>query len=123
MKWVQGGSKGDAYGTTDYYVTGSSMKVEQDSVNLSTAVKGALEQADSSTSDFTILSNFIKIKNGQTAQDGGVGAALRLGSFKAEDYANGTLAANVLSFSRTYNGVTIKVAVNFNSSTIRDSHH
>ena len=114
MKWVQDGHAGDAYGTTDFYVTGSSMKVDQDEVNKSTAVVGALAQADSSTSDFAVLARFIGLKNGTDA----TGAALRLGNFKAENYANGNLAANVLCFSRTLNGTTIKVAVNFNNQSI-----
>ena len=114
MKWVQGGSKGDEYGTTDYYVTGSSMKVELDEVNASSVVKGALAQADDSSSDFSVLAKFIALKNGSDA----VGQTLRLGSMKAEDYVSGELAANVLCFSRTYNGTTIKVAVNFNNQTM-----
>ena len=106
MKWVQGGYKGDGKFTTDYYVTGSSMKVQMDSINASTAVTGAEAQAASTTSDFATMAKFIKVKNENQA--------LITGSMKAENYASGTLAANVLCFSRTLNGVTIKVAINFN---------
>ena len=108
MKWVQSGRKDDGHYSTDYYVTGSSMKVQQDSINSSTAVTGAEAQAESTTSDFAVMARFIKVKNENQA--------LITGSMKAENYASGELAANVLCFSRTLNGVTIKVAVNFNKT-------
>ena len=112
MKWVQNGTKGDSAGTTDYYVTGSAMKVEMDAVNKSDKVKGALEQAESSTSEFAIMKKFIDLKNGNN----NVGKALRYGAIKAEEWVDGELCSNVLTFSRTGNGVTIKVVVNFNAA-------
>ena len=118
MKWVANGEKGDEYGTTDYYVTGSSMKVEQDEMNKSDYVVPALTQAEQTNSDFANLAKFIALKNAIEGENAPIGAALRLGTFKAENYANGTYASNVLCFSRTYNGTTVKVAVNFSSSTV-----
>ena len=119
MKWVQNGTRGDEYGTTDYYVTGSQMKVEQDDINKSSVVTGALAQAASSTSDFAKLAKFIKVKNATGSDaNAAVGQALRTGSFTASDFASGSLAANVLSFTRTLNGVTVKVAINFNKTGI-----
>ena len=69
---------------------------------------------NSSTSQFSILSNFIKVKSAGDA----TAKALTVGSIKAENYVSGNLAANVLCFSRAYNGTTIKVAVNFNNQAI-----
>ena len=112
MKWVQGGTKGDEYGTTDYYVTGSSMKVAQDEVNASTAVQGALAQAESSTSDFSVMKAFIALKNA----DNDVGKALRIGSIEASEWVDGELCSNVLTMTRKYGSTTIKVVVNFNQS-------
>ena len=62
MKWTQNGSVGDGSYTTGYNVTGSSMTVEWDSINASTAVSPATSQASSSSSHFTVLSNFVKLK-------------------------------------------------------------
>ena len=121
MKWVQDGTKGDAAGTTDYYVTGSAMKVEQDAVNKSTAVKGALAQADDANSEFSVMKRFIELKNA----DNDVGKALRIGSMTAGEWCDGELSPNILTFSRTYGSTTVKVFVNFNGTssnfTIRSS--
>lgn len=115
MKWVANGQKGDDAGTTDYYVTGSSMKVEQDDMNKSSAVKPALEQMNDPNSEYSILKKFVDLKAGSDD----VGKALRLGSISTGTYfASGDLAANVLCFERKLNGVTVKVAVNFNNQTM-----
>ena len=114
MKWVANGQKGDEAGTTDYYVTGSSMRVVQDTINSSSAVKPALEQMNSDTSEYGIIRKFVALKAGQDD----VGKALRVGSISAGDYASGGLAANVLCFERKSGNTTIKVAVNFNGSQI-----
>ena len=114
MKWVANGVKGDTAGTTDYYVTGSAMQVVQDEVNKSSAVVPALTQAENQNSDFAIMAKFIKLKNG----DDSTGKALRIGSFTAENYANGAMAANVLCFSRKINDYTLKIAINFNSEPV-----
>lgn len=111
MKWTADQS-GDYM--VDYYVTGSSQEVGWDNINSSASVVPATTQMSDPNSDYSMLSRFIKLKNGNDA----VGKALILGSISSADYANGNLAANVLSFSRTYNGTTIKVAVNFNGQTI-----
>ena len=112
MKWVQGGSKGDEAGTTDYYVTGSSMKVVQDKVNASDKVQGALAQAESSTSDFAVMKAFIELKN----QNSEIGKALRIGSIEASEWVDGELCSNVLTMTRKYGSTTIKVVVNFNEA-------
>ena len=118
MKWVSNGQKGDDAGTTDYYVTGSSMKVEQDTVNKSNVVKPALEQMNDPNSEYSILKKFIELKAGNDD----VGKALRLGSIEiAPDgapYVYGDVMANALCFSRKLNGVTIKVVVNFNRDAL-----
>ncbi len=106
MKW------GDDY-TTSYYVTGSGVQVGWDEVNASSAVVPAMQQASNANSQYGILSTFAKLKSG--AQYGPV---LSRGSFHAENYSHGNLAANTLAFSRTYNGTTIKVLVNFNNQTM-----
>ena len=111
MKWVQNGKKNDGHYSTDYYVTGSSQKVEMDEVNASSAVVPAETQMTKEGSDFKILSQFIQLKNSTPA--------LIRGSLSAQDYVGGSsLAANVLSFSRTLNGTTYKIAVNFNASAM-----
>ncbi len=112
MKWVQGGTKGDGKGTTDYHVTGSSMTVEQDEVNKSTVVKGALAQAEDANSEFSILKKFIDLKNGSDD----VGKALRYGDIAAAEWLDGELCSNVLTFTRKYGNTTVKVVVNFNKS-------
>lgn len=112
MKWVQGGSKGDGNGTTDYYVTGSGAKVEQDEINKSTAVKGALAQADDPNSDFSALAKFVKVKNENQA--------LITGAMETAKFVDGgMLHANILQFKRTLNGTTIKVVVNFNNAPVQ----
>ena len=110
MKWTQDGKVGDGSGTTSYYVTGSSMRVEMDSVNASSTVRSASEQQKDPNSDFSVLKKFIALKNSTPA--------LIRGTFKAENFVSGSLAANVLCFSRTYDGKTVKVAVNFNGTSI-----
>ena len=115
MKWTANGQKGDDYGTTDYYVTGSSMRVVQDDVNNSSTVKPALEQMNDPNSEYSILKTFIDLKAG--ADD--VGKALRVGSIQAIDvHHTSPQCANVLSFKRSLNGVTVTVVVNFNGQTI-----
>lgn len=117
MKWVQDGELGDSAGTTDYYVTGSSMKVAQDEINSSDRVQGALVQAESTTSEFAVMKKFITLKN----RDDAVGKALRYGTMKAEnEWVDGELCSNVLTFSRTYQGTTIKVLVNFNGRALNN---
>ena len=107
MKWATSGNeKGDANGTTDYYVTGSKMKVEWDEVNKSTTVKGALEQQADPTSDYNILANFIKAKNADPTK-------LVTGDIAAGNWVYGNLAANTLMFSR--GGDQYRVVVNFSS--------
>lgn len=110
MKWVANGSKGDGSGTTDYYVTGSSMKVEQDEVNKSSVVKPALEQMNDANSDYSLMKKFATLKSG----DNEVGKALRVGSMSAINCTSGNLAANVLSFERKSGSTTVKVIVNLN---------
>lgn len=113
MKWTSDGKVGDGSGTTSYYVTGSSMRVEMDEVNASSTVKSATEQQADSSSDFSVMKKFIEVKNSNPA--------LIRGSFTAANYVSGALAANVLCFSRSYNGQTIKVAVNFNGQSVNAS--
>ena len=111
MKWTAD-QTGDYM--TDYYVTGSKMKVAWDDVNASSKVVPAVTQVSDDNSQFSIMKRFVALKN----SNNDVAKALILGTMKAEDFASGELAANVLSFSRTYNGVTIKVCVNFNNQTM-----
>ena len=107
MKWATSGNeKGDANGTTDYYVTGSKQKVEWDEVNKSNAVKGALEQKADQSSDFNVLANFIKAKNADPSK-------LVTGDIEAHNWVWGDLAANTLQFSR--GGDAYRVVVNFSS--------
>ncbi|MDY6391845.1 MAG: alpha-amylase family glycosyl hydrolase [Bacilli bacterium] len=108
MKWVQGGKKGDEYGTTDYYVTGSAQRVEQDDINKSTAVKGALAQMDDPNSDFSILAKFIGVKNSDSD--------LVTGDIKGGNWVYETDASNVLCFSRAND--KYRVVVNFNKYAV-----
>ena len=108
MKWVQGGEKGDEYGTTDYYVTGSAQRVEQDDINKSTAVKGALAQMDDPNSDFSTLARFIAVKNGDSE--------LVTGDIKGGNWVYSETAANVLAFSRAND--KYRVLVNFNKAAV-----
>ncbi len=110
MKWTADQS-GDYM--TDYYVTGSSMEVGWDSVNASSVVVPAMTQINDSSSEFSIMKNFVGLK---TAGDA-VSKALILGDINYVYYCNGGLCANVLQFSRTYNGTTVQVIVNFNINT------
>ena len=113
MKWVANGQKGDEAGTTDFYVTGSAMRVEQDDTNKSSVVVPALTQMNQDNSEFGIMKKFIALKTGNDE----VGKALRTGSFTPEDWVSGTLSANVLMFSRKIGSTTVKVLVNFNDQT------
>ena len=107
MKWATtGNKKGDANGTTDYYVTGSNAKVEWDEVNGSDIVKGALEQAADANSDYNLLRKFIEAKNADPAK-------LVTGDIAGADWVNGSLAANTLCFSR--GGDAYRVVVNFSN--------
>ena len=108
MKWTAD-QTGDYM--TDYYVTGSKMKVGWDTVNASSTVVPAMTQMNQSGSQFNIMKDFISIK---TADDAAA-KALILGSIEYKYYCNGDTCANVLQFERKYNGVTVKVIVNFDS--------
>ena len=118
MKWVSNGQKGDEAGTTDYYVTGSSMKVKQDDTNASAAVKPALEQMNDPNSDYSLLKQYIALKTGNDE----VGKALRVGSIEvapdAKPFVSGTMMANALCFIRKSGSTTIKVVVNFNKDAL-----
>ncbi len=108
MKWTAD-QTGDYM--TDYYVTGSKMKVQWDEINSSNKVVPANTQMTQSDSQFGILKNFVNIKT-----DGSAAAqALILGSIEYKYYLNGDTCANVLQFERKYNGTTVKVIVNFDS--------
>ena len=108
MKWTAD-QTGDYM--TDYYVTGSKMKVQWDSVNASSTVVPANTQMSQSNSEFAYMKNFIKLKTNGDA----VSQALILGSIEYKYYVNGDTCANVLQFQRSYNGTTVKVIVNFDS--------
>ena len=112
MKWIENGQKGDAYGTTDYYVTGSSMQVEQDEVNSSSVVASATVQQSNPNSDFNLMKKFIALKT----RDDAVGKALRLGSMDYVYFANGERCSNVYQFERKFGTTTVQVAINFDAS-------
>jgi len=115
MKWVANGQKGDDAGTTDYYVTGSSMRVVQDDMNKSSAVKPALEQMNDPNSEYSILKKFVDLKAGSDD----VGKTLRIGKIESiYVYGTAPYCDNILSFKRTLNGVTVTVVVNFNNYNI-----
>ena len=111
MKWT---ATQEGEYMTDYYVTGSNMKVGWDDVNASSKVVPASVQVGDANSQYSILKKFINLK---TADDA-VAKALILGTFAKANFAYGNNAANVLCFTRSYNGTTIKVAVNFNGEAI-----
>lgn len=113
MKWVEGGVKGDGSFTTDYYVTGSSAKVESDSINASSLVAPATEQVNDSGSEYNVLKKFVDLKTGDE-----YAKLLTSGSIAAANFASGTLAANVLCFTRSLNGESLKIAINFNSTAV-----
>lgn len=110
MKWKQGGAVGDGHYTCGYNVTGSGVAVSWDAVNASSKVMDAETQVTASGSQYNILKDFAVLKS-QTP-------ALIRGSLSYANYASGNLAANVLCFTRTLDGTTYKVAVNFNNSAI-----
>ena len=112
MKWIEGGHKGDEYGTTDYHVTGSSMQVEQDEVNSSSVVASATVQQNNPNSDFNLMKKFIALKT----RDDAVGKALRLGSMDYVYFANGTRCSNVYQFERKFGTTTVQVAINFDAT-------
>ncbi len=115
MKWSSSTSQdSDGVYNTDYSVTGSGITVGLDSVNSSSVVVPANTQVNTSGSEYNIMKTFAELKSGDNA----VGQTLRVGSITATNYASGTLAANVLCFYRSYNGTTVKVAINFNSSSM-----
>ena len=100
---------------TDYYVTGSNMKVQWDSVNASNSVVPANTQINDNNSDFSQMKKFIALKTGNDA----VGKALRVGSFESiYVYGTAPYCDNILSFKRSYNGTTVTVVVNFNNYSI-----
>ncbi|MBO4855987.1 MAG: hypothetical protein J5511_01255 [Bacilli bacterium] len=110
MKWTM---TQDGDFMTDYYVTGSKMKVQWDGVNSSDVVVPAMQQMNDANSEFGHMKDFIKIKT-----DGSDAAkALILGSIEYVYYCNGTGCDNVLQFKRVYNGTTVKVIVNFSGTT------
>ena len=111
MKWTAD-QTGDYM--TDYYVTGSSMKVGWDDVNASSKVVPAMTQMNQDDSQFGIMKKFIALKNSNDS----VAKALILGSMDATYFISGDLTANTLGFTRTYNGTTVKVCVNFNNTTM-----
>ncbi len=108
MKWTAD-QTGDFM--TDYYVTGSKMKVQWDSVNASDKVIPANTQMNQTGSQFDLMKTFINLKTRGDA----VSQALILGSIEYKYYCNGETCANVLQFERKYNGTTIKVIINFDS--------
>jgi len=110
MKWKQGGAAGDGHLTCGYNVTGSGMAVTWDDVNSSLKVPDAETQATSAGSQYDILKTFASLKSGTPA--------LIRGSLAYGNFASGELAANVMCFSRTLDGVIYKIAINFNSSAV-----
>ena len=108
MKWTADQS-GDFM--TDYYVTGSKMKVQWDTVNASSSVVPANTQMTQSNSEFAHMKKFIELKTNGDA----VSQALILGSIEYKYYCNGDTCANVLQFERKYNGTTVRVIINFDS--------
>ena len=108
MKWTAD-QTGDFM--TDYYVTGSKMKVQWDSVNASDKVVPANTQMNQTGSQFDLMKTFINLKTRGDA----VSQALILGSIEYKYYCNGETCANVLQFERKYNGTTVKVIINFDS--------
>ena len=108
MKWTADQS-GDFM--TDYYVTGSKMKVQWDTINASSTVVPANTQMNQSNSEFAHMKDFITLKTAGNA----VSQALILGSIEYKYYCNGETCANVLQFQRSYNGTTVKVIINFDS--------
>ena len=100
---------------TDYYVTGSNMKVQWDSVNSSSSVVPANTQINDSNSDYHQMKKFVSLKTGNDA----VGKALRVGSFESiYVYGTAPYCDNILSFKRSCNGTTVTVVVNFNNYNI-----
>ena len=111
MKWATSGNeKGDVNGTTDYYVTGSNMKVEWDEVNASSVVKGALEQAKDANSGYSVLKKFIEKKNADPTK-------LVTGDIAYGNWVWGELASNTLCFSR--GGDAYRVVVNFSNQAAK----
>lgn len=113
MKWTAD-QTGDYM--TDYYVTGSKMKVQWDEVNKTNTVVPANTQMTQSDSQFGILKNFVKIKTDGSA----VAKALVLGNIEYTYFCNGNGCDNVLQFKRTYNGTTVKVIVNFSGNAFNN---
>ena len=100
---------------TDYYVTGSNMKVQWDSVNASSAVIPANTQINDSNSDFNQMKKFVALKTGNDA----VGTAFRVGSMESiYVYGTAPYCDNILAFKRTSGSTTVTVVVNFNNYSI-----
>ena len=100
---------------TDYYVTGSNMKVQWDNVNSTSTVVPANTQINDENSDFNVMKRFIALK---TSGDS-VAKALTIGSMQSV-YVYGTApyCDNILAFRRTYNSTSVLVVVNFNNCDI-----
>ncbi|MBQ9457636.1 MAG: hypothetical protein IJU64_03915 [Bacilli bacterium] len=109
MKWKTADTnKKKSEGTTDYYVTGSKVKVEWDDVNNTSTVKGALDQQTTAGSTFKVLKEFIDYK--QANPD------LITGNIAYGNWVYGEAASNVLTFSRAND--KYRVVINFNSNPV-----
>ena len=112
MKWTA--DQSGEY-MTDYYVTGSNMKVQWDVVNASNSVVPANTQMNDDNSDFGVMKRFIALK---TAGDG-IAKALCYGTMESiYVYGTAPYCDNVLAFKRTYNTTTVTVVANFNNYDI-----
>ena len=112
MKWTA--NQSGEY-MTDYYVTGSNMKVQWDNVNSTSTVVPANTQMSDPNSDFSLMKQFVTLKTSGDA----VSKALCLGSMESiYVYGTAPYCDNILSFKRSYNGATVTVVVNFNNYSI-----
>ena len=110
MKWAQGAVAGDGSYTTSYNVTGSAKTVTWDDINATSLVAGAVEQAASSTSNYATIAKFGQLKSSS--------ATLIRGSF-----ADNGSAGSSLKFSRTLDGDTYYVTVDFQAMSASVSHN
>ena len=109
MKWKQNGVPGDESYTAGYGVTGSGINVGWDEVNATSTVKDAATQVASNSSHYSVLKEFVKLKNNTPALIKGT----------LESYAWGTNNW-VFNFHRTLNGVDYAVVVNMGTNSLEN---
>ena len=118
MKWKDSGQVGDGSMTTGYGISGSDMMVAWDGVNGSNKVASAETQASSNNSHYSVIKAFANAKNADQALINGIYAAVYDDIHYNADLGIHNPQQGVLSFTRSLNGTTYRVIVNFTNNAV-----